>query len=307
MFRVKDFIETSEGLVFAVVENGTEQGRVLCFLRYVMSQTGWQKQSTLQANAWLDQHYPEYRYYSPLKDAHLHAVPASRISRHYQPRQRLPAIVQDPCHDPVEKDLQRLYRLFRELGIDVKVMGVTGSLLLGAQNVNSDIDLVFYDRVQFHQARTAVRELIGRGLLQDLGEADWLASYDRRGCHLSLEEYRRHEQRKDNKALINGRKFDLSLVNQTAVADERWQKYGKIVLQCPVSDAAMAFDYPALLQVEHPEIKSVVSYTATYTGQALAGERIEVAGCLEKSEAGVWRIVVGSSREAEAEFIKVVG
>jgi len=49
-----------------------------------------------------------------------------------------------------------------------------------------------------------------------------------------------------------------------------------------------------------------VCYTATYTGQAEQGERIEVAGQLEVSNTGLVRILVGSSREAEGEYIKVL-
>jgi len=35
MFFAKDFIETAEGLIFALVAPGLEEGKALCFLRYV--------------------------------------------------------------------------------------------------------------------------------------------------------------------------------------------------------------------------------------------------------------------------------
>ena len=41
MYLSKDFIETAEGLVFAVVDHRLEQGRVLCFLRYRKDGQGW--------------------------------------------------------------------------------------------------------------------------------------------------------------------------------------------------------------------------------------------------------------------------
>ena len=58
MFLSKDFIETAEGLIFAVVAQGTEQGKVLCFLRYVKDDDGWKKVSTEPANAFLAHYYP---------------------------------------------------------------------------------------------------------------------------------------------------------------------------------------------------------------------------------------------------------
>lgn len=307
MFLAKDFIETGEGLVFSVVEHGTEQGRVLCFLRYALTTAkAWQKQSTYQANALLRQKYPEYLYYSSAKDVHLHGVPVDCISRHYRPRQHLLDIIKSTEHDPVEQDLLQLYRLYREQGLAVDAMGVTGSLLIGAQNLRSDIDLVFYDRDAFHQARMATRDQVQHGLLQALSDSDWKDSYARRSCYLSFTDYVWHEQRKYNKALINGRKFDLSYVSEAAAGGERFQKCGSIVLQSKIVDAYQAYDYPALFTIDHPDIKTVVSFTATYTGQALAGETVEVSGNLEQSENGLKRIVVGSSREAESEYIKVV-
>ena len=50
MFLSKDFIETAEGLRFAVVVNGIEQDKVLCFLRYMHTSEGWLKVDTEQAN-----------------------------------------------------------------------------------------------------------------------------------------------------------------------------------------------------------------------------------------------------------------
>ena len=74
MFLAKDFIETVEGLIFAVVENGEEQGKVLCFLRYIYQNEKWEKVNTEQANLFLKTYYPRFLYYSTLKQAHLHAV-----------------------------------------------------------------------------------------------------------------------------------------------------------------------------------------------------------------------------------------
>ena len=41
-------------------------------------------------------------------------------------------------------------------------------------------------------------------------------------------------------------------------------------------DADQGFDYPATFVIDHPDISQVVSFTATYNGQAMAGEMIAV-------------------------------
>ncbi len=324
MFFAKDFIETAEGLIFAVVAQGLENGKVLCFLRYVHEASGWKKVATAPANHLLQQRHPDYLYYSPVLDAHLHAVAVDRIVQHHRPQHRLQQLIQAIRHDiardgvyaenlpgagsaAVERDLFDLCRLFERHGLDVTQLGITGSLLVGVQNHSSDIDLVCYGRTVFHQCRAITGKLIEMGQLQTLNERDWQLSYERRSCALSFDDYVWHERRKCNKAVINGRKFDLNFIDHEAGAETvNYRKIGTITLQCRVSDDTFGFDYPAEFKIDHERIGSIVSFTATYTGQAVSGETVAVSGVLEQSEQGFQRIVVGSTREAHGEYIKVI-
>ena len=303
----KDFIETAEGLVFAVVDHGLEQGKVLCFLRYVLQANVWQKIATDAANEFLQQHYPEYLHYSSILDCNLHAVCTDRIVKHHQPKIRLQALLKATPADSVEDDLLQLCKLFKEHGLDFTQLGITGSVLIGVQNPGSDIDLVCYDREVFHQCRAITELLIQHNKLQGLNDLDWQQSYQRRSCALSFEDYVWHEQRKCNKAVINRRKFDLNFIDCSSdLKPVFYQKMGPVTLQCKVINDYYGFDYPAKYEIDHPQIGFVVSFTATYTGQALCGEMIEISGILEHSAQGEKHIVVGSSREAPGEYIKVL-
>ena len=73
-----------------------------------------------------------------------------------------------------------------------------------------------------------------------------------------------------------------------------------------MTDDSAAFDYPASFVIDDSLIQEVVSFTATYNGQAQAGETIVAAGQVEVNDAGKKRLVVGSSREAVGEFIRVI-
>jgi len=303
----KDFIQTTEGLVFAVVAQGLEQGKVLCFLRYVRQGSSWRKLDTQKANQLLSEHYPQYLFYSQVKSAALHAVNVQSIVIHHQPKQRLQDLLTKKNPDIIEQDLLDLCRILLVQGIDLKDVGITGSLLIGAQKLSSDIDLVVYGREKFHQLRGLIKQLIQQGQLQQLAEQDWLESYQRRQCDLSYADYVWHEQRKYNKALISHRKFDLNLLELSSEAESSsYQKKGMGLIQATVLDAQYGFDYPARFLIEHEQASEVVCYTATYTGQAEQGERIEVSGQWEISSTGQARILVGSSREAEGEYIKVL-
>ena len=307
IFLPKSFIETAEGLLFAIVAEGLEVGKVRCFLRYVRHENGqWRKVQTDEANDLLTKNHPDYCFHSPEFDAFLHAVSVEKIATHHQPTQRLKQLLENSPSDEIENDCADLCRLFEQTEVDLNHFGVTGSLLIKQQKESSDIDLVCYDNATFHQCRAVVGDLIKQNLLADLNENDWRESYDRRDCDLSFEEYVWHERRKANKGLINGRKFDLSLVESDEQNSKTYKKLGVTVLKATVSDDTRAFCYPAEFKISHPTIQRVVCFTATYTGQAIAGEMIEISGQIEQDEFGNQRIVVGSSREAPGECIKVV-
>ncbi len=308
----KDFIETAEGLCFAVVQNGAETCRdvekVLCFLRYVKCDgKQWHKVATEQANAYLKTHHPEYLHYSAVLDAQLHAVDIDKIAQHHQPRQRLQQILAEQQRDKVEQDLYDLCLLFQHSGLDLTQVGVTGSILLDVQQQSSDVDLVFYNREHFHKARAITADLIDKQQLGELGDKDWQEAYARRSCTLTLAEYIWHERRKFNKALIKGRKFDLNFVDEQVHSESvSYHKLGEMTLQCKITEDSYGFDYPALYSIDHESICTVVCFIATYTGQAFVGETVEISGLLEQAEDGSKRIVVGSSREAPREYIKVI-
>ncbi len=69
-----------------------------------------------------------------------------------------------------------------------------------------------------------------------------------------------------------------------------------------MTDASQSFDSPAVYEVEHETVSRVVSFTHTYSGQALAGETIEAVGVLEEHGDTQW-LIVGTTREARGEYI----
>ncbi len=305
--KPKDFIETGEGLIFAVVTEDPEEQRVLSTLRYRLTDSGYRKLSTREANELLNSHHRDYLFYSKSRDVTLHGVQRDRIVRHHRPRQRLQEIRHRAPNDEMEEKLQRLASLFEAQGLDLGQMGITGSMLIGAHKQDSDIDLVLYRRDTFFQAREIIQRLLAGKALEPLDESLWRDAYARRGCTLSYEEYRWHEQRKFNKAAIAQTKFDISLLTSDRWQDLlRYRKHGRFSLRTTIANDEHRFDYPARYLLEHPTIHEAVSYTATYAGQALRGEQVEIQGQLEVSSVGHLRLVIGTDRESPNEYIKVL-
>lgn len=303
----RDFIETAEGLIFAVVDGALEDGKVLAFLRYIPEGPVSRKVSTAEANSVLRELHPKYLHHSARLDVDLHAVCLADICRHYRPRERVRHLLEQGPLDGLEAKLLRLLAKLTENGVSLASLGVTGSILIGRQNPASDLDVVVYGPKQFRQAREAVRRLIDSGQLEDLDGETWRETYRRRDCALGFEEFLRHEQRKANKGMIEGTKFDLALVEEEAGSESiRWHKIGRATIRARVVEDVHAFGHPARYRLDHPQVREAVSFTHTYVGQAEVGELIEACGLIEQSEHGFRRLVVGSSREAPGEYIRVL-
>lgn len=308
IYQPRDFIETPEGLIFAVVDPQPEDGRVLCFLRYVREGETFRKLGTHEANVFLSERFPAYLFASGRLEARLHGVAPDAVSRHYRPRERVQGILAEQARDAISEKAARWLAIAMKRGLDLEQTGLTGSLLIGAQNPRSDLDFVIYGREAFFRARGIVQSAIESGALQELRDTDWREAYERRGCALGFEEYLWHERRKGNKGMIAGTKFDITLVGEDLALDPSpARKLGATVLRATVTGARDAFDFPARYRLDHPEVAEALCFTATYAGQAEAGETLEIAGIIEETQSGQRRIVVGSSREAPGEYVRVVG
>lgn len=306
----KDFVQTKEGLMFAVVSYHPHQHKVGCFLRYVMHGDHWQKIDTEQANRLLARHYPQYLFKSKQFDAEFHAVEVDDIIGHHRPEQRLQALLaaNNPA-DEIEEKLFRLVTILVQSGVNCDFLGLTGSMLIGQQKPTSDIDLVIYGREAFHQARESVRQAVASGLLDELDLSLMRDNFNRRGGELGFEEFAWHESRKFNKAAIDGTKFDLGMVclpEELEHDHHRYIKQGVSTVKAVVLDDHRAFDFPARYLIDNEMTPEVISFTHTYVGQAQVGETVEVSGAVEcDSASGQRRLVVGSTREAIGEYIKV--
>ena len=73
-------------------------------------------------------------------------------------------------------------------------------------------------------------------------------------------------------------------------------------IEAKVTDASLAFDSPAVYEVEHESVNRVLSFTHTYSGQAREGEIIKASGICEHHGNEHW-LVVGTTREARGEYI----
>ncbi len=295
--RLRDFIEDEDGWLYAVsaYDNAVAVG---CVLRYVPDEKGWRVHASgrrytkfdfAEAYACVAKNKPQYA-------GLLHRVPYSDIRRVLKPELEIGRIARD--HPRV----RRLLDLFR---LPAGTIGCTGSLLCGLENKDSDIDMVVYGKHWFI-AQNLVRQGIRDRTIDGLSAGMWRKVYEKRRPDIPFDQFVLHEERKYNRGQIEGTYFDILYTRSYdeigSVPSEKGAVLGTMTIEAEVKDASLAFDSPAVYEVKHESVARVLSFTHTYSGQALAGETIEARGVLEQHGTERW-LIVGTTREARGEYI----
>ena len=307
--RPKDYISIDDKLFFAVVSEHQEDDRALTWLRYIKDNYGMHKIDTEYSRKLISDSYPEFLFRSQYADSDLHGIPLKSISHIYRPEQTVIRLLNMIEPDNKKRDAIKILKLLISAGIKKKYIGITGSLMLDTHNDKSDIDIIIYGRELFFKVRRYIKKHLESGVLESLDNSFWEDAYQRRGCELSFEDYCKHELRKFNKFVSGISKIDISMIPEVY---ERFQengpfkKKGKCKIVAIVINDTYAFDFPARYFIHHETIDEIVSYTATYVGQVRKGERIEAVGYIEQGSDGKKRLLVGTSREAVGEYIRIL-
>jgi predicted nucleotidyltransferase len=295
--RLRDFLVTDEEWIFAVADYSHEKG-VRCILRYVPDPNGTRGHEKKFRKLDFDDAFKFMRQNRPQWVSDVHIVPWNSVKKILAPNERLSSLV---------KENKKVNTIVEALKNEVPMdkMGVTGSLLAGLQNESSDIDFIIYGRSWFR-----ARDIIGKAKKQgtaitEISEDMWQEIYKKRRPEISFEEFLLHEERKGNRGMVEGTYFDLLYVRD-------WEDITPLIrgadisyqtVEATVTNADFSFDSPAIYEIDHPDIKFVLSYTHTYAGQALVGEKIQVRGMVELA-GNVKRLVVGTTREPKGEWIR---
>jgi predicted nucleotidyltransferase len=299
----RDFIETKEGLLFAAIDEKT------AFLRFFPSRRGkrfrnktpYRKVSSTESSfEYLEKKFP--MYIETKKGYRIQCCPLGRISRVHRPIEKLRLIraLEGEESSNICITLDRILD-----GIPEDHKGVTGSHLVDLATPASDVDFVIYGNHYFESARKILKY---SSEIENLSNKEGSRYFRKRfpdKTTISLDSFKWHEQRKFNLGKVDGVLFNLLLVGRRIDLREG-EAIKKVRIKCRVLDAKEAFNLPSVYHVDHDLVNMVVSFTHTFAGQAFGGEQIEVSGMLEKIEKGGYRVVVGTSREAVGEFIKVL-
>jgi hypothetical protein len=295
--RLRDFIITNDDWIFAVADYCHDDG-VRSILRYVPDPNGSRGVLKKYRKFDFDDSFMFMKTARPEWVKDVHVIPWEHVKHILAPDKKLPIIAKE------NRKVRDIVKTLKT-GVALDKMGVTGSLLAGLQNETSDIDFIVYGSSWFTARDILARAKEKKDSITEISEEMWHEIYNKRRPELSFDEFLVHERRKGNRGMVDGTYFDLLYVRdwEDIAPCERGGDIGPATIEATVTNADFSFDSPAIYKIDHPEISYVLSYTHTYAGQALVGERIEARGMVEVL-GDIRRLVVGTTREPKGEWIR---
>ena len=321
-----DYLETPEGLFFAVKGIAQPPDRVLAYLRYAPDPQGErlcrgrpyrrlyhfaEQEQLLRAR------YAQYLAYDTVTRLDLQSVPRSSIARAYSARQGLQAIRQHSRRDPVEEDAFLFASQLQKVsGIPWSSLGISGSLLIGLHTPASDLDMTVHgeqDCWTLHLALSALLEE-DSGDIRRLDEAGLRALYAERSTdtEMTYGDFIHSERQKVIQGRFRERMYFIRFLQKPSefgeiYGDRQYTPCGRATIEARVMDHRKAIFTPCSYKISEarsiageavPEISEIVSFRGRFCEQARAGDVVRASGAIERvahSSGQVWhRLVLGS-------------
>ncbi|MFW9786652.1 MAG: nucleotidyltransferase domain-containing protein [Candidatus Thorarchaeota archaeon] len=289
------FIITVDNLIFEVKGIVHPRNRVVAYLRYVPTSSGYKKIYDLnERESYLQKNYPSYLWFSEPHGRVIQSVSSDKIKSILNPVDCLKSLQNrvGDISDLEESSVNLAEKLIESTGIRWSDIGITGSQLVGVAKKDSDIDLVvFGERAcrkfysELFQAITTipgVTRYVG-SLLDEHVSFRWKA-------HTKLRPILREiEHAKILQGMFGGYHFFVRLVKtpkdfDQVFGDLSFQMRGQqFVSGSVIEDSESMFTPCEYLVVcdEIPNLRKLVSYRGRFTEQVSKGASFQAQGRLE--------------------------
>ena len=249
----------------------------------------------------LQQNTPELVAYDPIFDETLCEVPTAKIENHYQPSQKLTKLRSRKELDDLEtKALRLAATLKNEASIPWKSIGISGSILVGLQTTDSDIDPIVYGTENCRKAYSALQKM-SRVTSSDFKsytqeELQILFDFRSKDTTMRFEDFVKVESRKAFQGKYARTDYFIRFVKDWQelsdnYGDMRYKNSGYSRIKATVADASEALFTPCSYRIENvevtegPELKTIqeiVSFRGRFCEQAQKGEAVIAQGKIEK-------------------------
>jgi predicted nucleotidyltransferase len=308
------YIETQEGMFFAVKGREHPDDRFIAVLRYAPDpERGDRTRQGVsyrrlyhfpEQEKFLRAAYPQYLAHDPVFQTTLQSVPKSSILRIYDPRRRLQELAVASTGSAFENDALALLRLLQnEAQVPLSALGITGSMLIGLHTEHSDLDVVVIGSEHCTKVHQALHRMLDAQSCAELRRLDSegvkeLFAQRIADTYMPLGEFAKLEKRKVNQGNFRERTYFIRFIKDAAENGEiygslRYTPLGRAKVVASIADDRESIFTPCKYYLsnarilERPQVadlNEITSFRGRFCEQARTGELVYAAGTLERVE-----------------------
>ena len=340
-----DFIESRSGHIFEIKGFHQPQNQTIAFIRYASTNKSPSVESERRKRVnssdcsleyykkiyplnekfqYIQEKHPEYLFSHPNYYFQLQAVRNSEIKEHFLPNKFLQILHNSkemlPSSSVLKDALDLCNYLSKKSGVPYEYIGITGSLLVGLQNEESDIDLIVYGYENSIKIRKVIKENFQKQdekhTLHAYSIEDYRDLYKSRanGSSISFHKFLQYEVRKLHQGKFRTRDFFIRYLEHSNRDDykkknqfenRKIKNLGRIVISGEVVNDEYWWTTPSRVQIANvaiqkskmlipdvhdllriknlkiTDIYQIISLRGRFTENARLLERFHVSGSLE--------------------------
>ena len=311
-----DYIETKkENLFFDVKGLLHPNDYIICFLRFFPHPNGERKKNGIvfkkiyklnERYDLLRKNYPKYLFFSEELDLEVQGVKKDEIKKIYTPRCFFEDLLKTPQLSSSEKRSKSLCELFiTEGNLSENSIGITGSIMVGLNTEDSDIDLVIYGTETSIKFQKKLKKIFKKSddcrkytMDEYRTHYDWRAG----GSNIPFEDFLKSEERKQHQGKFLGHDFFIRYIKSPKdwkgnFYDYQYKNVGRIKLKVDIIDSKDSIFTPCSYKINPikilksdikpntvniKDINEINSFRGRFCEQARKGEKVFVEGKLEK-------------------------
>ncbi len=304
------YLETSEGLLFHVKGGVHPPDRVTAFLCYVPSSKGNRRRGKRKylriydlnkSFNLLTKKYPKYLYFDPVMSKLIQSVPLSEIKEIYNPVEKIKELSLKKRKSELETLICEFVGELNERSGFSSSIGVSGSVLVGLETKDSDIDLVVYGERESRKVYSALKEMRREGEIKpyNLETVKRIVSFRWGEKAVSNMHLRKIEAKKILHGKIKGKDYFVRLVKKRSeirykYGELKFRFIGKGTITCEIWEDKDSIFTPCKYVVGNvkpisnilglEKIKELTSFRGRFTEHVKKGEKVKVRGDIEEIE-----------------------
>jgi len=319
--REGQFIQSKDEFIFDVKGIIHPPNKVIAFIRYIPDEIGnrvkankkFRKIYDLQERfRYLRSVHPEYVYFDKILGTEIIGVPDKDIIKVYDPIKKLQSIMNEGPTSKLQKSLVEMVSILERYGMNINCLGISGSILVGLDNPDSDIDLVCYGFDNCKNLRQVLLEIYQQNeRIKQYNNKTIRSLYTFRGGNIDFETFVRIETRKILQGTFDNIDFYIRCVKDWKEINEKYgdkiyKKIGNAEIEAEIIDDSESFMSPVrygvklLKIISGPDVNiiEISSYRGRFCEIAKSGDIVRAWGTIEQvsEKEKIWyRLLLGNS------------